>query len=126
MFFLGLTGVILMIIENEMTFRNIHHKQRILSLLIKTTISITTIILIVLVVYYNRLNLSLYAVNNSLDSWRVGLTSKKIFLILLEIFICLIHPFPFIPNTRPDQPTIIQTISLSYIDLDVALGLPSE
>jgi potassium intermediate/small conductance calcium-activated channel subfamily N protein 2 len=123
MCFLGLLGIILMIIENEMTFMNINHKQTTLSLLLKIIMSITTVILVCLIVYYNCLNLNLYAVNNTLDSWRVGLTRKKTFFILLEIVICLIHP---IPRYFPLISTQTYSKSLSYIEIDVALSLPSE
>jgi potassium intermediate/small conductance calcium-activated channel subfamily N len=130
MCFLGLLGIILMIIENEKTFTNINHKQTTLSFLLKAIISITTIILVCLIVYYNHLNLKLYAVNNSLDSWRVGLTTRKTFLILLEIVICLIHPipryFPVISNQKPNNSILNNSKSVSYIEIDVALSLPSE
>jgi hypothetical protein len=116
MFILGLLGVILMIIENELTFRNINHKQTIVSFVIKIIISITTIILVGFVFYYNHLN----------NHWRVGITQKKIFLIFLEAFICLIHPIPFISNVESNNLTITQSIPLSYIDIDVALGLLSK
>lgn len=124
MCFLGLSGLVLMMIENELTFRSIEHQQAWLSSLIKITISITTMILVILVIYYNRLDLEMYAVNNSLGNWRVGLTGKKIFMIALELFICSIHPFP--PYQTSYHSTRMHPIPLSYIERDVALGLPSE
>ena len=124
MCFLGVSGLILMIIENELIFQSIDHQQTWLSSLIKITISITTVILVMLVICYNRLDLEMYAVNNSLGHWRVGLTRNKIFMIILEIFICSIHPFP--PYQTSYHSTLMHPIPLSHIERDVALGLPSK
>jgi potassium intermediate/small conductance calcium-activated channel subfamily N protein 3 len=132
---LGLFGVILMIIENEITFRHIHDEKNIYNekknpnWVLKIMISVTTVNLVGLVFYYHRLDLNLYAINNSLDNWRVGLTAWKIILILLEALICAIHPFPqsfsSISNIKHDNSTATDTSAPSYIDFDVALGLPS-
>jgi potassium intermediate/small conductance calcium-activated channel subfamily N protein 3 len=119
-----------MIIENEITFINIYEKETIYSWFIKLTITITTIILVGFVFYYHHLDLNLYSVNNSLDNWRVGLTQTKIFLILFETIICVIHPiprsFPRHWNLKFENPVISNSIPLSYIAIDVALGLPSK
>jgi hypothetical protein len=127
---MGLVGVIFMIIDNEINFTSVYSKKADVSWILKITITMTTVILVGLVFYFHRVSLSLYAVNNSLDSWRIGLTSEKIFLILLEALICAIHPipryFPFIEYRKLDNSTISHPISLSYIEMDVALGLPSK
>ncbi|CAF1356682.1 unnamed protein product [Rotaria magnacalcarata] len=94
MCFLGVFGIILMIIECELTFNRVDHKDSTFSLLLKATITFTTIILVGLVFYYHRIDLNLYCVDNSIDDWRIALTQKKIFLILLEAFVCMIHPIP--------------------------------
>ena len=130
MCFLGLLGVILMIIDNEIIFLNIYDKGKYLCRFIKLIITITTLILVVFVFYYHRLDLDLYAINNSLNHWRIGLTTTKIFLTLFEAFICMIHPipldFPFIPNVKYDNSTISNSNSSTQITMDVALGLPSK
>ena len=94
MCFLGLLGIVLMIIENELTFNRVDHKDTTFSLLLKATITFSTIVLVGLVFYYHRLDLSLYCVDNSIDDWRIALTRRKIFLIILEAFICMVHPIP--------------------------------
>ncbi len=83
-----------MIIENELTFNRMDHKDTTFSLLTKATITFTTILLVGLVLYYHRVDLSLYCVDNSIDDWRIALTRRKICLIMLEVFICAIHPIP--------------------------------
>jgi hypothetical protein len=94
MCFLGIFGIILMIIECELSFNGIDHKNTTFSLLLKATITFTTIILVGLVFYYHRIDLTLYCVDNSIDDWRIALTRKKMFLIILEAIICMIHPIP--------------------------------
>ncbi|CAF0773585.1 unnamed protein product [Adineta steineri] len=94
MCFLGLLGIILMIIENELTFNRVDHKDTTFSLFIKATITFTTIVLVGLVFYYHRIDLSLYCVDNSIDDWRIALTRTKLFSILFEAFVCSIHPIP--------------------------------
>jgi hypothetical protein len=83
-----------MIIENELTFNRMDHKDTTFSLFTKATITFTTILLVGLVLYYHRVDLSLYCVDNSIDDWRIALTRRKICLIMLEVFICAIHPIP--------------------------------
>jgi hypothetical protein len=94
MCFLGLLGIILMVIESELTFNRIDHKDTTFSLLIKATITFSTILLVGLVFYYHRIDVSLYCVDNSIDDWRIALTRSKIFLIIFEAFICVVHPIP--------------------------------
>ncbi|CAF0777200.1 unnamed protein product [Didymodactylos carnosus] len=91
---IALLGIFLMITENELTFNRVDHKDTTISLLIKATITFTTIILTGFVFYYHRLDISLYCVDNSIDDWRIALTRSKLFLIILEAFVCAIHPIP--------------------------------
>jgi hypothetical protein len=94
MCFLGILGIVLMIIESEVSFHRVDHKDTTFSFFIKATISFTSIILVGLVFYYHRIDINLYCVDNSIDDWRIALTRKKILLIILEVFICMIHPIP--------------------------------
>ena len=94
MCFLGVLGILMMILENELTFNRIDHKDTTFSLLLKATITFTTILLVGLVFYYHRIDISLYSVDNSIDDWRIVLTPVKIFSILFEALICAIHPIP--------------------------------
>lgn len=132
--FLGVLGIILMITANEITFSQINHKDTKFSWFMKLAISISTIILIGFVLKYHLLDAHLYSVNNSIDDWRITLTDTKIVLIFLEVLICAVHP---IPRTYPrysnvtlhhynTNSTKFTQHSLSYISLDVALGLPSK
>jgi hypothetical protein len=126
MCFLGLFGIILMIINNEISFTKGDDDDTIVNWFIKLTISISTLILIGLILYYYHLDLKLYCIKNSVEDWRIGLTGKKIFLMTVEILICAIHPIPghFYSNWSSNTTEI--SSSFSYISVDVALGIPSK
>ena len=155
MCFLGMLGIILMIFECELTFRHMEYKETTFSFMLKATITFTTLILVGLVFYYHRIDLTLYCVDNSIDDWRIVLTRKKLFAIIFEAFICLIHPIPghfiiewssqyvkhvenginFI-NSFPSSlinfnstsnPTSSTSISAQhYVPIDVILSIPSK
>ncbi|CAF1371090.1 unnamed protein product [Rotaria sordida] len=129
---LGILGIILMIIENELTFSQIDNNDTISSWSIKIVISFSTLVLIGFIFQYHHLDLSLYAVNNSIEDYRIAITYKKIFLILLEILVCAVHPMPR-SFPRPSNSSVENTSSnsstptrypLSYVSVDVALGFP--
>jgi len=126
---LAILGIILMIIENELTFDRIDNKDTKSSWFIKLIITISTIILLILIFYYHHLDMSLYAYRNLLDDWRVQLTITKIFLIIIEVVICAIHPMPrSYPYIEPEKLNIsssVDSYSMYYIATDVGLGLPS-
>jgi len=129
---LGLLGIFLMIINNEVNFAVGHNQGTVLNWFIKLSISISTVFLIGLIIYYHKLDLNLYSIKNSVDDWHIGLTEKKLFLIILEILICIIHPIPLhFPsswslNAATTTTTTPASLPLAYISLDVALGLPSK
>ncbi|CAF2109996.1 unnamed protein product [Rotaria magnacalcarata] len=137
MCFVGMTGIILMVIGNELIFAaNKHNYLRIIFVL-KLATTISTMLLIVLAVVYHYYALNLYCLNNSFGDWRIGLTLKRAAIIALELMICAIHPFSrqFLVIGRSDSGSTILNTSianndeaakklLSYIHFDVALGLP--
>ena len=119
-----------MIIANELTFNRIDDGDTRESWTMKFLITISTLILLALLVYYHYLALKLYSNQNSISDHRVGLSWRKIFLISLELIICFIHPFP---GTFPqvDAPILdlngnITTHTLSYTASHIGLSLPSK
>lgn len=119
-----------MIIANELKFQYIDGRDTKASWFIKLIITISTVILLVLLLYYHYLDLSLYSNQNALQDNRVGLTYRKIGLIILELVVCAIHPMP-LAYPQIDPPKInsdssVDFYALSYISTDVGLGLPSR
>ena len=119
-----------MIVENEITFRSINNNDTIISWIIKFIISLSTLILVCLIIYYHYTDLELKATQNSLDHWRIALSLRRIILIIFEILICAIHPMPrYLPRnwtSISEEMNMNSTTSPSYIAVDVALGLPSK
>lgn len=90
---IALLGLILMIVDTEFRFKRIFITA---TMFIRPAISISTIILIGLVIYYHVLDVRLYAINNHIADWRVTLTLRGLLMIVCEIVVCSIHPFPYI------------------------------
>jgi hypothetical protein len=136
MSFLAVFSIVLMVIENELTFHRVDNNDTKASWSIKLVISLTTVILIGLVFYYHYLDMSLYAYRNLLNDWRIQLIFSKILSITTEVLICIIHPMPrSYPYTDPEKTNLNSSEfnstsstpdSMSYIALDVGLGLPSK
>ena len=134
MSFLAIFGIVLMVIENELTFNRFDNQDTKISWFLKLIITITTAILLALIFYYHHTDMSLYSFRNSVEDWRVELTSTKILLIAVEVLICAIHPMPR-SYPQSDLEKINSTTSgsssldphpLSYTATDVGLGLPSK
>ncbi|CAF3793568.1 unnamed protein product [Rotaria sordida] len=115
MCFLGVFGIILMSIVNEIEFHQINDKYAKLSWFIKLTITLSTIVLIGLIFYYHRLDITLNSINNS----------------IVEILICAIHPiprsFPLHSNTSLENISSNSTTSTHdtfSTAIDILLGVP--
>ena len=127
---LAVSSIILMVVENELTFDRIDNQDTKASWAIKLIITVTTVLLLLLILYYHYLDMKFYAYKNLLRDWRIQLTSVKIFSILTEVLICLIHPVPrSYPYTNPERinsTSFSTSYSLSYTAIDIGLGLPSK
>ncbi|CAF1685669.1 unnamed protein product [Rotaria magnacalcarata] len=125
MCFLGVFGIVLMIISNEINFIIGNDEDTFASWLIKLAISLSTIILLGLIVYYHQLDLNLYCITNSCAHWRLGLTGTRIFFITIEILVCAIHPIPrYFHSKLSLNSASTHSLSISYTSIDVALSLP--
>ena len=105
MSFIALFGLFLMIIDTELQSNDIHGN---LILFFSILMTISTLILIILVIYYHGLNIRLYTINNHIADWRVTLSFNSILFILFEIIICSIHPFPYLNEVSSKKSNSIQ------------------
>jgi potassium intermediate/small conductance calcium-activated channel subfamily N member 3 len=85
-------GIVLMIIDTELRF---NQTNGIMMIFIRPLIGISTIVLMGFVLYYHVLDIRLYAINNHIADWRVTITIRAILLIVFEVLVCAIHPFPY-------------------------------
>jgi len=84
-------GLLFMIIDTELRFNEVN---TIIIILIRPLISISSVILVGLILYYHALDVRLYAINNHIVDWRITLSISNILMIVCEIVVCAIHPFP--------------------------------
>lgn len=123
---LAIFSIVLMIIENELTFVRLENEVTKAAWFLRLIITVSTAVLLALILYYHHVDMTLYAFRNRLEDWRVQLTLKKILLIATELVVCAIHPVPrSYPSTDPPR-TEPNSYPLSYMPVDVALSLPSK
>lgn len=91
----------------------------------KSMISLSTLMLLGLILFYHGLEVQLFMVNNCADDWRIAMTYQRIGLILVELLICAVHPIPgdykFKWTTKATRPRVIPE---KMVSIDVALSLP--
>ncbi|XP_034123801.1 small conductance calcium-activated potassium channel protein isoform X7 [Drosophila guanche] len=125
---MGMFGIIVMVIENELSSAGVYTKASFYSTALKTLISVSTVILLGLIVAYHALEVqnSLFMIDNCADDWRIAMTWQRISQIGLELFICAIHPIPgeyyFQWTTKLANKN--KTIGTELVPYDVALSLP--
>ncbi|XP_060804460.1 small conductance calcium-activated potassium channel protein [Amyelois transitella] len=123
---MGMFGIIIMVIENELSSAGVYTKASIYSLALKTLISMSTVILLGLIVAYHALEVQLFMIDNCADDWRIAMTWQRIAQIALELAICAVHPIPgqytFTWTTKLANKGGV--IGVEVVPYDVTLSLP--
>ncbi|XP_050328337.1 small conductance calcium-activated potassium channel protein isoform X10 [Bactrocera neohumeralis] len=123
---MGMFGIIVMVIENELSSAGVYTKASFYSTALKTLISVSTVILLGLIIAYHALEVQLFMIDNCADDWRIAMTWQRISQISLELFICAIHPIPgeyyFQWTTKLANKN--KTMGTETVPYDVALSLP--
>lgn len=91
---MGMFGIVVMVIENELSSAGLYTKASFYSTALKTLISVSTVILLGLIFAYHALEVQLFMIDNCADDWRIAMTWQRISQIVLELTICAIHPIP--------------------------------
>ncbi|XP_051168825.1 small conductance calcium-activated potassium channel protein isoform X3 [Leptopilina boulardi] len=91
---MGMFGIVVMVIENELSSAGLYSKASFYSTALKTLISVSTVILLGLIFAYHALEVQLFMIDNCADDWRIAMTWQRISQIALELGICAIHPIP--------------------------------
>ncbi|XP_015835768.1 small conductance calcium-activated potassium channel protein isoform X5 [Tribolium castaneum] len=91
---MGMFGIIVMVIENELSSAGVYRKDDFYSIALKTLISVSTVILLGLIVAYHALEVQLFMIDNCADDWRIAMTWQRICQITMELVICAVHPIP--------------------------------
>ncbi|KAF6208579.1 hypothetical protein GE061_017037 [Apolygus lucorum] len=123
---MGMFGIIIMVIENELSSAGVYTKASFYSTALKTLISVSTVILLGLIVAYHALEVQLFMIDNCADDWRIAMTWQRIAQITTELVICAIHPIPgqyyFLWTTRLANKG--GSIGMVWVPYDVTLSLP--
>ena len=89
---MGMFGIIIMVIENELSSAGVYNKEDIMSTGLKTLISISTVVLLVLIVAYHMLEIQVHMGSEAFLAWlnwsrgvATKLTIYRYILILYEI-----------------------------------------
>ncbi|XP_048516119.1 small conductance calcium-activated potassium channel protein isoform X1 [Athalia rosae] len=123
---MGMFGIIVMVIENELSSAGIYTKASFYSTALKTLISMSTVILLGLISAYHALEVQLFMIDNCADDWRIAMTWQRISQITIELMICAIHPIPgeyyFLWTTKLANKG--GDIGSKWVPYDVTLSLP--
>lgn len=91
---MALFGIIMMVIENELSAALVYEKNSVYSMAVKTLITVSTIMLLGLIVAYHALEVQLFMIDNCADDWRIAMTPRRVAQILAELCVCAVHPVP--------------------------------
>ncbi|XP_043496095.1 small conductance calcium-activated potassium channel protein isoform X3 [Polistes fuscatus] len=123
---MGMFGIIVMVIENELSSAGVYGKASFYSTALKTLISVSTVILLGLIFAYHALEVQLFMIDNCADDWRIAMTWQRISQISVELLICAIHPIPgeyyFLWTTKLANKG--GDIGSKWVPYDVTLSLP--
>ncbi|XP_023318045.1 small conductance calcium-activated potassium channel protein [Trichogramma pretiosum] len=125
---MGMFGIIVMVIESELSSAGIYTKASFYSTALKTLISVSTVILLGLIVAYHALEVqdALFMIDNCADDWRIAMTWQRITQISFELLICAVHPIPgeyyFLWTTKMANKG--GEIGSRWVPYDVTLSLP--
>jgi len=121
----AMTGIVLMIIETEFSMSKVYDKSSIYSIFSKSLITITSLVLIALILYYHALEVQLFMIDNCVEDWRIAITWQRISQICVEVILCLVHPppgdFTFTWITKPTNALEEHT---AVVPVDLVLSLP--
>jgi hypothetical protein len=107
-------GLVLMIIDTEL---RLNHISKMSIIIIRPLISVSSVMLIGLIGYYHVLDIRLYAINNHIADWRVTMKLRGLLMIICEVIVCSIHPFPYISESSSSD---------DVVWLEMILTLPSK
>ncbi|OAF70532.1 KCa2.1 [Intoshia linei] len=115
---ISIVGIIIMIVDTELVLGGIYTRNSKYSLLMKSTISFTTLILLLFIIIFHALEIKIYVIDNGIEDWLIAITRKRVIRILSEIVVCSIHIPPYY-----SQHNLIFNIFSPYSALDGLLSL---
>ncbi|XP_015784523.1 small conductance calcium-activated potassium channel protein-like isoform X2 [Tetranychus urticae] len=123
---MALFGIIVMVIENELSSAAVYTKASVFSTALKTLITVSTLMLVGLIVAYHALEVQLFMIDNCADDWRIAMTCQRMSSIMIELLICAVHPIPgeYFFSWRTKLSNQNRQPLTVLVPLDVILSLP--
>ncbi|KAG5453881.1 potassium intermediate small conductance calcium-activated channel, sub N, member 3, partial [Clonorchis sinensis] len=90
----ALFGIVVMLVETELTFIGVYQKDSIYSYFTKSLISLSTAVLLGLVLAYHVYVIKIFSSDDSIEDWRMAIDQNRIIQMTAELLVCIIHPFP--------------------------------
>lgn len=115
-FTLAMIGIVLMVVETELFISYGMEKVSTASIVLKTIISITTVILLFCICFNYYTGAKIKMVDAGLKEWYMATSYWHWFGLVLELLICSIHPIPGniqLPYASPDG--VRRTVSLDAV-----------
>uniref|UniRef100_A0A1I8H5Y2 Ion_trans_2 domain-containing protein n=1 Tax=Macrostomum lignano TaxID=282301 RepID=A0A1I8H5Y2_9PLAT len=121
----GMFGIFVMVLETELTMAKLYEKVDVYSTILRSLISISTLVLVALILGYHALEIQLFSIDNCIEDWRIAITSRRVAQMLAEVCICAVHPVPntlnfawqtYIPHDRTSRTV--------QVPVDLFLSLP--
>lgn len=121
----AIIGILIMVLENELTAAGIIKRSLMISYFVKMLITASTVTLLIFLGIFHCLDIQLFVVNNSCDNWKIALNSKRVLQITVEVIVCIVHPIPGdFYVTWPATVAEGQSPREFTVPLDVILSLP--
>ena len=125
----AILGIVLMIVETEISIQNIVDevaKDNLATLLLKTAITVSTVTLLGFIIWYHILDIQLFMCDNSVDDWRLAMTTRRVFSIIFELLIYAIHPPPGLEDYsyRSIDPETGEEGPIISVPVDVLFSIP--
>uniref|UniRef100_A0A5K3FBS7 CaMBD domain-containing protein n=1 Tax=Mesocestoides corti TaxID=53468 RepID=A0A5K3FBS7_MESCO len=90
----AITGILLMIIENELTSAQVVTKDSIWSLILKSLITCSTLALIGFIILYHTILVRILSFDDCIEDWQIAWDRTRVARLVIEILVCAIHPVP--------------------------------
>nr|CAH8867446.1 unnamed protein product [Trichobilharzia regenti] len=87
-------GILAAFLDIEFISRSLYNKNSIYSMVMRTLISLSTVILLLLIMFYHTYDIMVFLCEEYTKDWRICVTKYRVIQIITELFICSIHPFP--------------------------------
>lgn len=121
----AIVGILIMVLENELTAADIINRSEMMSYFVKMLITASTVTLLIFLGIFHCLDIQLFVVNNSCDDWKIAMNSRRVIQIIVEIIVCIVHPIPGnFDITWPATVAEGQSPREFTVPLDVILSLP--